>query len=160
MRVTVFGRYLNRTLGLCGTFNRDPDDDFLKRNGTLVVNAVEFGNSWKTDPECDDATDEDHPCDTYSDRNATAVANCSALSGPPFDICSSYVNAILEGYVEDCEYDVCACDDDPIVCLCQAIEAYVSDCGSHGVDIDWLSDLRYQQCGMLIACISNPFAKE
>ena len=146
VRVTVLGRYLNRTSGLCGTFNRNPNDDFLQANGTTTDNVLDFGNSWKTDPDCGNAPDEGHPCDMYSERNATAVANCSALSGSPFDACSTEINAVSEGYVEDCEYDVCACDDDPIVCLCQAIEAYVSDCNATGVNIDWLSDSRYQQC--------------
>ena len=150
VRVTVLGRYINRTSGLCGTYNKDPDNDFLARNGTSVNNAAEFGNSWKTDPECDDATEEEHPCQTYSERNSTAVANCSALSGPPFDACRSVVDAAAEGYIEDCEYDVCGCDDDQIVCLCQALAAYVSDCSSHDVIIDWLSDHRYEQCGMLL----------
>ena len=147
VRVTVLGRYLNRTSGLCGTFNGNPGDDFLARNGTTVDNAVTFGNSWKTEPDCDDATDVEHPCVTHSDRNATAIANCSALLFSPFDSCTSQINARSEGYITDCEYDVCACGDDPIVCLCQAIEAYVSDCNSTGVDIGWLSDPRYQQCG-------------
>ena len=146
VRVTVLGRHLNRTSGLCGTFNRNPGDDFLARNGTTVDNAVTFGNSWKTESDCDDATDVEHPCVTHSDRNATAIANCSALLSSPFDSCTSQINARSEGYITDCEYDVCACDD-PIVCLCQAIEAYVSDCNSTGVDIDWLSDPGYQQCG-------------
>ncbi|CAB4021859.1 von Willebrand factor-like, partial [Paramuricea clavata] len=146
VRVTVLGRYLNRTSGLCGTFNGNPGDDFLARNGTTVHNAVTFGNSWKTEPDCDDATDVEHACLTYSDRNATAIANCSALSSSPFHVCTNQINPDSEGYITDCEYDVCACGDDPIVCLCQALEAYVRDCNSTGVDIDWLSDPRYQQC--------------
>ena len=146
VRVTVLGRYLNRTSGLCGTFNRNSGDDFFARNGTTLDNPIDFGNSWKTDPDCEDATDVEHPCDTYPERNATAVANCSALLTSPFDNCVGKIDPESEGYIEDCEYDVCGCDDDPTVCLCQAIEAYVSDCASEGVGIDWLNDTRYQQC--------------
>ena len=146
VRVTVLGRYLNRTSGLCGTYNRKPEDDFLAPNGTTLDNAVDFGNSWKTEPDCEDATDLDHPCDTNPERNASAVANCSALLTGPFGYCGSHINPVSEGYIEDCEYDVCGCDENPTVCLCQAIEAYVSDCAAEGVDIDWLSDSRYQQC--------------
>ena len=147
VRVTVLGRYLNRTSGLCGTYNRKPEDDFLAPNGTTLDNAVDFGNSWKTEPDCEDATDLDHPCDTYPERKASAVANCSALLTAPFDSCSSVIDVESEGYIEDCEYDVCGCEENPTVCLCQAIEAYVSDCASEGVDIDWLNLPRYQQCG-------------
>ena len=146
VRVTVFGRYLNKMSGLCGTFNRNPGDDFLARNGTTVGNAVDFGNSWKTDPDCDDATDLPHPCEAIPEREATARVNCSALSTSPFSVCASKINPASEGYIEDCSYDVCACKNDPTVCLCQAIEAYVSDCAASGVGIDWLNYPRYQQC--------------
>ena len=146
VRVAVLGRHLNKTTGLCGTFNRNSNDDFLTENGTIINNAIEFGDSWKTDPNCENAPHDEHPCQVYSDRNATAVANCSALSSSLFDMCSSRINAVSKGYVEDCEYDVCACEDNPIVCLCQAIEAYVSDCNATGVNINWLSDARYQLC--------------
>ncbi len=146
VRVTVLGRYLNRTSGLCGTFNRNPGDDFLAMNGTTVNNAVDFGNSWKTDPDCEDAVDIPHPCGANDARNATAIANCSALLSAPFVDCASKIDPESEGYIDDCEYDVCACDDYSTVCLCQAIEAYVTDCAAEGVSISWLSDPRYQQC--------------
>jgi mucin-5B len=141
----VLGRYINKIEGLCGTFNQNPGDDFLRATRTTVGNAVDFGNSWKTDPDGDNATYVPHPCETYPGRNATATANCSALLSPPFNVCQ--VNPVLQGYVDDCEYDVCGCDVDP-TCLCQGIEAYVADCASYGVYINWLSDDRFLQCGM------------
>ena len=147
VRVTVHGRYINKTSGLCGTFNQNAADDFLTANGETVGDAVNFGNSWKTEPDCANATYVPHPCVTYPGKNATATANCSALLTPPFNVCASHVDPASGGYIEDCEYDVCGCGDDPTVCLCQAIEAYVADCASYGVNIDWLSDNRYQQCG-------------
>ena len=148
VRVTVHGRYINKTSGLCGTFNQNASNDFLTAYGATVDNAVNFGNSWKTNSCCDDATDVPHPCWTYPDRNATATANCSALLTSPFNVCASQVDPVQQGYIENCRYDVCDCGDDPTVCLCQAIEAYVADCTSYGVDITWLSDDQYQQCGM------------
>ena len=148
VRVTVLGRYLNRTSGLCGTFNRNSGDDFLAMNGTFVNNAIDFGNSWKTDPDCDDAVFVPDPCIGNYARHATATANCSALLSAPFDDCASKIDPNLKGYIGDCEYDVCACDDYSTVCLCQAIEAYVSACAAEGVNITWLSDPRYHQCGM------------
>ena len=145
VKVTVLGRYLNRTCGLCGTFNRNPSDDFLRRNGVNSGNAVEFGNSWKIDPDCENATELEHPCNTHPERNASAVANCSALRTSLFENCT-----ISPGcYIADCEYDMCGCGGDRTVCFCQAIQAYVRDCSSTGVTIDWLSDPRFEQCGML-----------
>lgn len=147
VRVTVFGRYFNQTCGLCGTFNRNRYDDFLARDGTTAFNAVDFGNSWKTDPACEDAVGVEHPCVTYPERNASAVHNCSALRTSPFEKCRSKISPDAQGYIEDCEYDVCGCVDDFTVCYCQAITAYVSDCSAAGVTIDWLSDPRFRQCG-------------
>ena len=146
VKVTVYGRYLNKTCGLCGTFNRNAADDFLARNGTTLESAVDFGNSWKCDPSCENAVDIVHPCITYPERNASAVSNCSVLTTSLFENCTSEIYP--EGYINDCEYDVCGCGDYPIVCYCQAIESYVSDCSAIGVNIDWLSDPRFEQCGM------------
>ena len=147
VRVTVFGRHLNKTSGLCGKFNRYAGDDFEMRGGRTADNALDFANSWKTDARCDNATIVANPCLTYPERNLTATANCSALLYPPFNVCR--IDEISERYIGDCEYDVCACGDYPTaVCLCQAIDAYVSACNATGESIDWLNYPRYQDCGM------------
>ncbi|CAB4014837.1 fibrillin-2-like isoform X48 [Paramuricea clavata] len=145
---------MNKIAGLCGTFNQNPGDDLLIETRTTVGSAVDFGNSWKTDPDGDDAPVVPHPCETYPERNATATANCSALLTSPFNVCASQVDPVTGGYIDDCRYDVCGCGVDPTVCLCQAIEAYVADCASYGVIIIWLSDDRYQQCDS--PCASAP----
>ena len=136
VRVIVGGRYFNRTSGLCGTYNNIKDDDFWASNGTTVTDPVEFGNSWKVDPDCDDAIAVRHPCVVNSDRRWIAQANCSTLLRPPFNECSSHINATEGGFISDCEYDMCACEDDPVVCYCQALEAYADYCSSF-VDIQW-----------------------
>ena len=147
VKVTVFGRHLNKTCGLCGTFNRNTGDDFLIPDGTIIEYATDFGNAWKIDPDCENATTVEHPCITYNERNATAVANCSVLLTAPFNVCASAIDPVSRRYIANCEYDVCGCDDGSIVCLCQAIEAYVSACASVNVHIDWLNDTRFEKCG-------------
>ncbi len=144
--MSVRGRYLNRTVGLCGTYNGIEDDDFWTSYGTTVTDAVEFGNSWKVDPECDNATQVEHPCDTNRNRRWIAQANCSRLLSPPFNSCAIHINASEEGYIDDCEYDMCACEDDPVVCYCQALDAYAEDCASH-VDIQWEGMEEFGICG-------------
>ena len=135
-RVVVRGRHLNRTSGLCGYYNEIGEDDLWTSYGAIVTDPVEFGNSWKVDPTCENATKVDHPCDVKPERRWIARENCSTLFKPPFRNCSSYINATEEGYIEDCEYDMCACEDDPVVCYCQALEAYADDCSPY-VDIKW-----------------------
>ena len=144
--MTIGGRYINRTAGLCGTYNDIKNDDFLTYYGTTVTDVEEFGNSWKVDPECENATEVDHPCDNNPERRWIARANCSRLLSAPFISCATYINASEEGYIEDCEYDMCACEDDPTVCYCQALDAYSEDCASY-VDIEWEEMEEFDVCG-------------
>ena len=143
VRVKVLGRYLNKTSGLCGTFNRMAGDDFLTSTNTTETNVTTFGNSWKTEPSCDDATTVEHPCVTNAERKPIAENNCSALLRYPFWSCNETVNA-TDGYVENCEYDVCACENNPIACLCESFQAYAAECESRGVTINWRNE--FEQC--------------
>ncbi|XP_028406465.1 uncharacterized protein LOC114528955 [Dendronephthya gigantea] len=153
VRVIIGGHYVNRTSGLCGYYNEIKYDHFWTSYGTIVTDPVEFGNSWKVDPTCENATTVDHPCDANPERRLIARENCSALLKPPFSNCSSYINATEEGYISDCEYDMCACEDDPVVCYCQALEAYADYCSSK-VEIDWMNLDEFAICGT--PCASTP----
>lgn len=145
VRVTVLGRYKNQTEGLCGTYNDMKSDDFMTSpNGTIVTDPVDFGNSWKVDPNCDDAVFVSNRCNSNAVLAARARTNCSALLDSPFRSCANKVNATEEAYIKDCEFDVCACGErNPDACLCQALDAYVADCKSENVEIDWLSLPQY-----------------
>jgi hypothetical protein len=143
VRVTILGRYRNQTEGLCGTYNDVASDDYKAPNGSILTDAVDFGNSWSVDPDCEDAEFVPHPCVENSTRALRAQANCSALLSNPFSACTSNIDATEEGYIKDCEYDVCACERDPDACLCQAIDAYVADCKSDNVTIEWLTLPQY-----------------
>ena len=148
VRVTVLGRYRNRTSGLCGTYNGIKNDDFLTSYNTTETkqNVVKFGNSWKTDPSCENATDVQDPCTTYPVRAEIAKMNCSALLKYPFSACSGTVNATEEGYVQDCEYDMCACVRNPTACLCESFESYATECKYNGVTINWRNMAQFAQC--------------
>ena len=139
VRVTIGGRYLNQTTGLCGNYNRMPSDDFVTSNGTITSDVIAFGNSWKVDGDCEDAVVVPDPCAADSQVRAMAEVNCSVLQSPPFNVCASSINATDEGYIADCEYDLCACQENREACLCQAIEGYVAACSARGFNITWLS---------------------
>ena len=148
VRVTVFGRYRNRTSGLCGTYNEIQNDDFLTSYNTTETkeNVVKFGNSWKTDPSCENATVVENPCITNLERAEIAKMNCSALLKYPFSACNGTVNATEEGYVQDCEYDMCACVINPTACLCESLESYATECKSYDVTINWRNMPQFAQC--------------
>ena len=145
VRVTVLGRYLNKTSGLCGTFNKISSDDFLTSTGTTETDAVDFGNSWKTDPSCVNATTVEHPCKTHPERKWIAQKNCSALIRYPFSLCNQTVNA-TKYFVPNCEYDMCACKTNSVKCLCESFQAYAAECKSRGVTINWRNESEFSIC--------------
>ena len=144
VEIEVLGRYLNSVEGLCGTFNDDSSDDLLTSDNVTTTNVTAFGNSWKTDPTCGDAPTVENPCVTNSDRAAMARYNCSALLQAPFWVCNETVNATERYFIADCEYDMCACENNPDACLCQIFDAYAAACSAENITIQW-SD-AFPQC--------------
>lgn len=144
VRVTLGSHYMNRTIGLCGTYNENEDDDLRTSYGAIATSPVEFGNSWKIDPNCENATNVTNPCDISPERKLIAQANCSALHNAPFNVCASFIN--VAGYIADCEYDMCSCERDPVVCYCQALAAYADDCAS-SIRILWKNMDEFAVCG-------------
>ena len=103
VRVTVLGRYRNRTSGLCGTYNGMKNDDFLTSYNTTETkeNVVKFGNSWKTDPSCENATDVQDPCTTYpmqlkKDISRTANMICVLVKEIQQRVCVSHCRRIQQ----------------------------------------------------------------
>lgn len=43
--------YKDKLCGLCGNYDRDANDDFRKKDGSLTNDPNDFGHSWNTDPE-------------------------------------------------------------------------------------------------------------
>lgn len=144
VEILVYGRYRKKVVGLCGTYNDDRSDDFLTSSNMTAENPTAFGNSWKTDPACADAPTVEHPCVTNPNRTENARKDCSALLQAPFWACNKTVNATEQYYIADCEYDMCACENNPAACLCQIFDSYASACSVDGVNISWIGD--FPQC--------------
>jgi hypothetical protein len=52
VNVVIPAIYWQRTSGLCGTYDDNPNNDFTKSDGTITGNGDEFGASWLlTDPD-------------------------------------------------------------------------------------------------------------
>ena len=49
MSVNVPDQFMGKIRGLIGNYDDDPNNDFMKPDGTLADNATDFGNSWKYD---------------------------------------------------------------------------------------------------------------
>ncbi|KAL4659485.1 kielin/chordin-like protein [Arapaima gigas] len=143
LEVSVPGTYKNNMCGLCGNFNNYPQDDMRIRTGQVVQSEAAFGNSWKVlsdngmHSECSDAQDVD-PCKEagYSARK-TANARCGVLKSEVFERCHRVVPP--EMFFASCVYDLCACGSNVDDCLCDALEAYASECREAGVILQWRS---------------------
>ena len=134
--VTLDSSYGGKTCGLCGNFNHDQRDDFLNRENIVDTNAISFGNSWKTDSVCEDASyKEKNPCEIYVQRASDASTKCGILRQEPFRQCHHSVDP-EDGYIKNCEADVCGCVD-ARACYCSAIADYAYQCARHGVVVEW-----------------------
>ncbi len=143
--VTVYGRYKGKTRGLCGTFTGNTNDDFKKPDNKVTTNAQEFGISWKVNKYCRDTGPVTNPCDSAGAVAQQAKKKCSVLRGRPFSACHNRIK-VDSGFIQDCEYDVCACKDHPLSCLCEEYDAYVTTCSMVGVNIQWRNLLQFREC--------------
>ena len=144
--ITLRGRYVNNTAGLCGTFDMMSENDYMTSYNAIVHDEIDFANSWKTDQNCPNASYVEHPCITYPSRYSIARQNCSALLSPPFSSCNAVVNATR--FINNCEYDMCACMNNESWCLCQSVIPYIDACSRESVVIgNWKDVPGFGMCG-------------
>uniref|UniRef100_A0A3Q3DSF1 Zonadhesin, like n=1 Tax=Hippocampus comes TaxID=109280 RepID=A0A3Q3DSF1_HIPCM len=133
MDIKVIRDYKNVLCGLCGDYNGDSKDDLRQPNGSLTSDINEFGHSWNTDP-CKKPNPTDPGCNEEEESLYESSAYCGLLldKNGPFAVCHPKVNP--NNYFQDCVFDLCALDGAKPV-LCEAIEAYASECQDRGVNI-------------------------
>ncbi|XP_041113770.1 kielin/chordin-like protein isoform X2 [Polyodon spathula] len=143
LEVSVPGTYKGHMCGLCGNFNNYPQDDMRIRTGQIVLSEAAFGNSWKvqaenqTNAHCTDGEDID-PCKEAGYRaRKEGNAKCKILKSKVFERCHNVV--LPEMFFASCVYDLCACGSNGDDCLCDALEAYASECRESGVILQWRS---------------------
>uniref|UniRef100_A0A3P8USY2 VWFD domain-containing protein n=1 Tax=Cynoglossus semilaevis TaxID=244447 RepID=A0A3P8USY2_CYNSE len=127
LKVSVPGSYKGQTCGLCGNFNNYHQDDLRMPSGHLSLSESDFGNSWRLDP-CKDAG--------YQAKKG-ANARCKVIKSTVFMPCHHVVAP--EPWFGACVYDMCACGANSDECLCDALEAYASQCRDAGVVLHWRS---------------------
>uniref|UniRef100_A0A3B4UCP1 VWFD domain-containing protein n=1 Tax=Seriola dumerili TaxID=41447 RepID=A0A3B4UCP1_SERDU len=127
--------YKDKTCGLCGNFNSNQADDFLKLSGVRDATAAGFVNSWKTHGGCADVKSNfENPCSLSLDNEKYAMHWCSMLSDPQgvFAPCHSEISP--DSYRENCMYDSCNCEKSED-CMCAAVSSYVHACAAAGIQI-------------------------
>ncbi|XP_069804640.1 IgGFc-binding protein-like [Dendropsophus ebraccatus] len=158
--VTIPSTYANAVAGLCGNYNKNPNDDFNMRDGRAASNAVQFGNSWKVgdvdgcSPECTGS------CPLCSEAQKQEYKNekyCGLINKPngPFSQCYSTVDPTP--FFNDCIFDACQYKGHPSS-FCNAIGLYVAACQAADVKLqEWRSqafcslscppNTHYELCG-------------
>ncbi|XP_049569231.1 alpha-tectorin isoform X7 [Orcinus orca] len=153
--ISVPGSYINSTCGLCGNYNKNPLDDFLRPDGRPAMSILDLGESWRVyhaDWKCDSGcVDNCTQCDTATEALYFGPDYCGFLNktdGPLWE-CGTVVDPMA--FVHSCVYDLCSVRDNGTL-LCQAIQAYALVCQAQGIPIgDW----RIQTgCVSMVQCPS------
>ncbi|XP_061531997.1 mucin-2-like isoform X1 [Phycodurus eques] len=134
--IKLSSTFKGKVCGLCGNYDGNIKNDFTTRNKELVVDAFEFGNSWKVSQTCANTNALKNPCMLYSHRQAWALKRCSIINSEVFDTCHLKVDP--QHYYNACVRDTCACSTGgDCECFCSAVAAYAAACNKAGACIKW-----------------------
>ncbi|XP_072283431.1 IgGFc-binding protein-like [Pyxicephalus adspersus] len=160
--VTVPSSYYNKTSGLCGNFNQDPNDDQSDLNGKPVTSITDWIKEWKEDdqdPFCSDFCSGQCPnCAEDKKGLYRGDDHCGVLvkEDGPFRDCMKKVDP--KSLFDACLYDVCVNGGAKVI-LCQALDTYAKMCLNEGVKVyDWratygcpivcnIGNSHYNACG-------------
>lgn len=138
--------HTNKTNGLCGNFDNNPENDFTTPDGDAEVLPESFGEKWRVKEICDadqEKKDAPHPCQANRQNQQQAIRICSMIRSNIFAPCHQLVDPAP--YLENCMYDMCACKGDAAQCKCTIFSAYANECSRHGKTINWRQSIK--ECG-------------
>uniref|UniRef100_A0A673HZF1 VWFD domain-containing protein n=1 Tax=Sinocyclocheilus rhinocerous TaxID=307959 RepID=A0A673HZF1_9TELE len=131
-------KFKGKVCGLCGNFDGNANNDFMKHNGEVVTDPADFGNSWKVNPDCPDLTNMIDFCKESPHRLVWAEKRCSIITSDVFKVCHTLVDSGL--YYDACVKDTCACDTGgDCDCFCTAVAAYAAECRKKEACVAWRS---------------------
>uniref|UniRef100_A0AAV2L4M0 Uncharacterized protein n=1 Tax=Knipowitschia caucasica TaxID=637954 RepID=A0AAV2L4M0_KNICA len=134
--IKIKSTFKGKVCGLCGNYDDNIKNDWTTRSNEPVVEAFEFGNSWKKSSTCGDEKPSNNSCDLYSHRHAWAKKHCSIILSSTFNECHSRVEP--QEYYDACERDTCGCNTGgDCDCFCSAVAAYAAACNKAGVCVRW-----------------------
>ncbi|XP_054587778.2 otogelin [Nothobranchius furzeri] len=124
------------TVGLCGTFNGNIQDDFLSPSGMTESTPQLFGNTWKVSSACplSLSTPQLDPCDTHQQAVTYASEMCDVLNQDLFSACHEHLSPMP--FLQQCRSDTCKCGTP---CLCPSLAHYARHCRRFSVIIDFRS---------------------
>uniref|UniRef100_A0A672NKM8 VWFD domain-containing protein n=2 Tax=Sinocyclocheilus grahami TaxID=75366 RepID=A0A672NKM8_SINGR len=144
LMVQLHPKFKGKVCGLCGNFDDNANNDFVKHNGEVVTDPKDFGNSWNVDPKCQENMME--PCEINSQRRARAERHCRIINSEVFVECNAAVDS--GPYYDACVRDTYTCDS-VVNCdrFCTAVAAYAAECRKKAVCVKWRTpDLCHVCC--------------
>ncbi|XP_075046976.1 IgGFc-binding protein-like [Mixophyes fleayi] len=134
----VPGSYTGKIGGLCGNFNKNPNDDFQLPDTTVVSDADQFGAAWKVDVagvDCSDGCKKN--CPDFKDVDPSPYknkSNCGMMTDTdgPFKECHSMVKPL--NYFDFCTYDAAVLKGEDNI-LCKSLQAYTAACHNAGINV-------------------------
>ncbi|XP_045889176.1 otogelin [Micropterus dolomieu] len=128
----------DNTVGLCGTFNGNIQDDFLSPSGMIESTPQLFGNAWRVSSACSPSlsTPQLDPCDTHQQAVAYASEMCDVLNQELFSACHEYLSPT--SFFQQCRSDTCKCGTP---CFCSALAHYARHCRRFSIIIDFRSQI-------------------
>ncbi|XP_043562383.1 mucin-6-like [Chiloscyllium plagiosum] len=122
--------------GLCGNANGNIKDELITQSHHTAFTLMNFVNSWKEDPMCDDVTEVIYPCAKNPYRKSWAEKRCKIIQSVVFEPCHNLLQ--WRPYYDKCIRDACGCElIGDCDCLCDAVAAFAKTCLDAGVCIDW-----------------------
>jgi len=153
-------QWKGRTMGLCGDYNDNGEDDFKTPSDGISEASINlFGDSWKKDMSCPEPKDISDTCEKHPERKLWSLRQCNVLKSSVFSQCHSEVD--VEQYLHNCIFDVCSCDaGGDCECLCTALAAYAYECNARGIPVKWrtqeLCPLQCdERCSIYSPCVST-----
>ncbi|XP_062404738.1 otogelin [Sardina pilchardus] len=133
------------TVGLCGTFNGNIQDDFLAPSGMIESTPQLFGNAWRVPSACMPSLSlpQLDPCDTHQQIASYASQMCDVLNQALFAPCHAYLSPVP--FHQQCRADTCKCGQP---CLCSALAHYARHCRRFSIIVDF----RAQVADCAITC--------
>uniref|UniRef100_A0A8C7GE24 Otogelin n=1 Tax=Oncorhynchus kisutch TaxID=8019 RepID=A0A8C7GE24_ONCKI len=121
------------TVGLCGTFNGNIQDDFLSPSGMIESTPHLFGNAWRVSSACvpSQSVPQLDPCDTHQQAASYASEMCDILNQELFSACHEYLSPVP--FHQQCKADTCKCGQP---CLCSSLAHYARQCRKYSVITD------------------------
>ncbi|XP_044125172.1 mucin-5AC-like [Bufo gargarizans] len=136
MHIKLAPHFQGKVCGICGNYDGNANNDLTTRSQSVVENLIEFGNSWKTDPNCPNVHVVNDPCSINPYRKAWALRQCGIITSEVFKYCHPQVDPMT--YYESCISDSCACDTGgDCECFCTTVALYAQACSEKGLCINW-----------------------